>query len=43
MSGKTFTGAGESIQTDTAGNVVQHGTGATITATRIAVEPIGAP
>jgi hypothetical protein len=41
--GYTFTGTGESIQTDTAGKVVQHVTGATITATQIAVEQIGAP
>ena len=40
---QTFTGTGESIQTDTAGNVVEHGTGATITSTQIAVEQIGAP
>ena len=43
VSGNTFTGAVESIQTDIAGNVMQHVTGATLTATQIAVEQVGAP
>lgn len=43
VSGNTFTGTGETILTETAGNVVSHGTGATISGTQIAVEQIGAP
>jgi hypothetical protein len=42
VSGNTLSGTGESIQTDTAGSVVDVVTGATITATQIAVEQIGA-
>jgi hypothetical protein len=43
VSGNTITGSGESIQTDIAGNVEKHSSGATVTGSQIAVEQIGAP